>query len=786
MTRLPAVCFALILIALAGPAFAGPFDLSWAALDPGDDWSAQMIKSVFPVNGAPPLPTGTAATVIGQIIGQLTGFVAAIAMFYVCYTTIMHIHRVAESSQILTNSMTSMFLVRIGFAAIMMFPLASGFSTGQAAVVQASMWGIGMAKNVYTNAVTAIGPDAMVIAEPMIPGTETIVLNLLQDELCRALINKAANSPPPPNEIVPVPTPTQVVNAYGGGVVTWSYSMAAGSETGAPVCGTVTLTQPVTAGSVIGGVNTDMTATQRTILESIVANDIRPAVEVAATKFWNTKQASALNQLQNTYSNASADYTQQLTNAATNISNQLRTAMQAQDARDGNLGLIQAENKLSALGWTAAGAYYLEFARLNGVTLSLLSSTPVVNMPSYDGLSQALKNDLAPLLTSETAFLTRLGTYVRSTDGLDTPSGNANLFTGVTVGKDGNSTIEQIFRSINLTEPVLHFFTDQMSPTGNQWTDPFGGLMTLGNRLIVAAMTAFGLAALASSDAGTAAATILNTLTLNWGAAAATVAAHEVIKFLSTPIYMAISGLLFPGLTIAFILPMIPWVMWMGGVAGYLILVCEAVIAVPLWMLAHMTFEGGGLHGRAGAGYELIFNVLFRPVLMLLGLFLGYFIFTAMSWLIRMSFGIAAGFVLHNGSLVTNFLGLFVLLFIYVMTHVTAAIMSFQLISLIPHHLPKLLGFSSANRVDMNQFGKDAALAGAGGAIASLQQGFQHNGLLGRYSAARLGYNGTRQLIGPSRATRGGGTGGTRGANMDSTLHASTDTSHRAPPEPQA
>ena len=30
---------------------------------------------------------------------------------------------------------------------------------------------------------------------------------------------------------------------------------------------------------------------------------------------------------------------------------------------------------------------------------------------------------------------------------------------------------------------------------------------------------------------------------------------------------------------------------------------------------------------------------------MLIGLFLGYFIFTCISWLIRMSFGIAAAFV---------------------------------------------------------------------------------------------------------------------------------------------
>ncbi|MGO9845563.1 MAG: DotA/TraY family protein [Methylocella sp.] len=95
--------------------------------------------------------------------------------------------------------------------------------------------------------------------------------------------------------------------------------------------------------------------------------------------------------------------------------------------------------------------------------------------------------------------------------------------------------------------------------------------------------------------------------------------ANQLMQFFGTPIFVAAMALLVPGLTIAFVLPMIPWVMWIAGVAGYLILVCEAVVAVPLWMLAHMTFEGEGLHGRGLAGYELIFNLLFRPVLMLLG-----------------------------------------------------------------------------------------------------------------------------------------------------------------------
>ena len=89
---------------------------------------------------------------------------------------------------------------------------------------------------------------------------------------------------------------------------------------------------------------------------------------------------------------------------------------------------------------------------------------------------------------------------------------------------------------------------------------------------------------------------------------------------------------------------------------------------------------------------------------MIIGLFLGYFIFTCASWLIRMSFGIATAFVLGDGWIVTNWLGLFVLLSIFVLAHVVAAIASFRMITLIPHHVPRMIGFSSANRVDMDEF----------------------------------------------------------------------------------
>ena len=230
-------------------------------------------------------------------------------------------------------------------------------------------------------------------------------------------------------------------------------------------------------------------------------------------------------------------------------------------------------------------------------------------------------------------------------------------------------------------------------------------------------------------------------------------------------------ALLIPGVLIAYVLPMIPYVMWMAGVCGWLILVSEAMIAVPLWMLSHMTVGGDGMHGRGIEGWGLLFNVLFRPVLMLVGLFLSYFVFDCMSWLLRQSFGIASGFVLANGSIVANWIGLVVLLNIFVMTNVVAAVMSFRMIALIPHHLPRLIGFNAASRVDAHDFSQQGAyLAGLGtaqGVQRSLAAGSDQYGK----GIARLSAN-RQRLIG----TGSGAAEGEAEDSMDTTLRAMTDT----------
>lgn len=561
-----------------------------------------------------------------------------------------------------------------------------------------------------------------------------------------------------------------------GAYVTWSYSMSNGNDVGSPVCGTVTLRQPDPNATNYAGVSVDMAAAQQTALTSVIEGSIRPDAESVAQQLWSTRQAGSLNQLMSTMVGATSSYTTQLTQTATDFMSSLRAGLSTSDAaRGGELGLAANQDKLSALGWTGAGAYYVEIARLNGQTLSLLSAVPVVNTPSYNGLGPSLSSDLAPLVQAVLTFQAKLNTYVQTTDGLDAPGGNSELFSGATPGEDGASTIEQVVRKLRITERVLNGMVTAMSPTtGRGWTDPFAALINLGQWLVLVSISALGMAAVLASTTATAGAVAWNVLTFNFAGAGAAISGHLVMSFLGTPIFYGLMCMLVPGLLIAYVLPMIPFAMWIAGIAGWLILVCEAVIAVPLWMFAHLTFQGDGLHGRGMEGYSLLFNILFRPVLMLFGLFLGYFVFSAMSWLMLQGFGIAAGFALSKGWLVTNLLGVIVLLCMFVLMHITLALVAFRLISVVPHQVVKLIGFQPANRVDIERFGQDVGTVGTLGTMRAIQGGA--NSAMG--SARAIGEE-RRQLLTDGSGGSNGDGGRSRRARSgtDTTLAAASDVS---------
>ena len=405
----------------------------------------------------------------------------------------------------------------------------------------------------------------------MIPGTENVILGLIDGELCMDLVNLAGGAQNQSGQtLLPPPQPITINNGAGGGYLTWRYSLTTGNESGNPVCGTVTINEPESNETTVAGQNVDMAAVQQAVLTNILQGDIRSQVANVATQLWQTKTAASLTPLQGIFNTAVNDYTQQLTTAATSEQAAINAAIQANatQARNGNLDLLASEVQQATLGWTSAGAYYLEIAKLNAATLSLLSDTPVVTSPTYNGLGPAISYDLAPLEADTKSFMTTLQTVVATSDGTQPPSGVPTTLASAVDAAKGSSLIDQVFKSLDLSQWALNKITGFILPSGQIWTDPFGGLMSLGQMMMNTALIGFGISGLLASATAATGMTIWNILTFNWGAAAATVAGNALINFLAVPIFALLMALLVPGAIIAYVLPMIPYVLWMAESVG--------------------------------------------------------------------------------------------------------------------------------------------------------------------------------------------------------------------------
>src|SRR5690606_36723127 len=86
------------------------------------------------------------------------------------------------------------------------------------------------------------------------------------------------------------------------------------------------------------------------------------------------------------------------------------------------------------------------------------------------------------------------------------------------------------------------------------------------------------------------------------------------------------------------LLPMMPFIIWLGAIIGWTILVVEAIVAAPLWAIMHLHPNGSDIVGRGGAGYPLVRGLLLRPVLLIYGFIADVTVFAVFGDLINKLF----------------------------------------------------------------------------------------------------------------------------------------------------
>jgi hypothetical protein len=103
------------------------------------------------------------------------------------------------------------------------------------------------------------------------------------------------------------------------------------------------------------------------------------------------------------------------------------------------------------------------------------------------------------------------------------------------------------------------------------------------------------------------------------------------------------------------------------------------------------------------------------------------------------------------------------------------------MITLIPHHIPRMIGFSSANRVDMDEFSQGAALVGTQKALTTLSDGVNPRRLTsGAGAASNDGQTGQKLLGSAAKGNYSGSSSGTTPSSngMDTTVQATMDMGH--------
>lgn len=110
---------------------------------------------------------------------------------------------------------------------------------------------------------------------------------------------------------------------------------------------------------------------------------------------------------------------------------------------------------------------------------------------------------------------------------------------------------------------------------------------------------------------------------------------NSAVFLLSMFGYTMIGILYSGGITMSYILPMLPALIWLGMCFGWLVLVMQAMIASPLWVVMHLSpHKGDDFIGAQRNGYMLVLSLIVRPVLMVIGFIfsvlamniIGYFI----------------------------------------------------------------------------------------------------------------------------------------------------------------
>lgn len=612
----------------------------------GDPVTTYLLNTMF----GPIFAGGTTKTVLSVIAGPINLVIVVLAALLIIYNFIWGAASTAHEGELMgrrTHSFWAPVRMALAFLLLIPIPTVGGYNTGQVLIAWLVKGSTATATYVWQTATQAITTQGVTVTGVINPGVSIDVaraawnMTVCEQAIASMYTLAQANSDPAQriaNASVWASdgpfTPSELAAAGFGGDPTNGVGLGVGAGYGQKffvsmptadqprrlfgVCGAIAtpdVPDALVQGTATGGAQAfaDFIAAHKDSIKTLLDAYRQPAANLVKAVLENKKNDS----FQPTY------FTQPIANSNTALSAAIKNLLpsaqnQSQIVSDYLTGkgcsntdpsapLAELSGNCIGTSWIGAGGFYLAMSQAsqNNIVI-LMASSSVVGTPTWVQRATSIFSSQGvgssvDLTEKYTQISTQADLLWGSVYGVSSPQGGSPV---IGEGAQTRSTVTGIIYD-NTVGPIkaaaldnTMYFVRSMKAAASFLTSP--------NSNPVVAAAAYGqYAAMILSAFMTA---LVGIGFVNTGASV--FAAMLIIP-------LAVSGFL------GFVMPLLPYVYWNLAVAGYVVIIAEAVFAAAIWATAHIRTEGEGITGSAQAGYLILLALTLTPILMVVGIFVG-------------------------------------------------------------------------------------------------------------------------------------------------------------------
>ncbi|MCK5284558.1 MAG: DotA/TraY family protein [Alphaproteobacteria bacterium] len=356
-------------------------------------------------------------------------------------------------------------------------------------------------------------------------------------------------------------------------------------------------------------------------------------------------------------------------------------------------GVWNISDSIRSKGWAGAALWYNRIAQMNGdIGAAILNSPKPYRYPYVLETITSQRRMISADITATSIFdpILASGENVNFPRNLDSEIAPAmrNAYLVWDVAHEQKISHGVVIDAINFIFGTNGLF----SIRNNSDIHPLAQLSSLGRSMMEASVRNLGFGFMGS---------LLARADMDTSVKKKLKAHSNFLKTLGTT-SLAMSFIL------SYILPILPFIYFLFAVSGWVKSIFEAIVAMPLWALAHIIrIDGEGLPGPAATnGYFLLLEIFLRPILMLVGLLASIALFSAMVNVLNDVFDLvvsnAGGFDMESARAGNNFqeetnffrapIDMFFYTAMYVIICYMIGLSSFKLIDAIPNNILRWAG----------------------------------------------------------------------------------------------